>query len=408
MTLGASDPMTSTTIYMDNHATTQVDPRVVEAMLPFFSADYGNPGSIGHCYGETASDAVEQARSSIAHCLGAEPQEVVFTSGATESNNLAIRGVAERPRRRGNHLVSVHSEHHSVLEPLQRLARRGYELTLLDVEPHGSEHAGCLDPEKVLEVLRNDTMLVSVMLVNNEIGVLQQLYEIGKLCRERGVLVHCDATQAIGKIPVDVLEANVDLLSCSAHKCYGPKGVGMLYVRCRDPVVRLEAQITGGGQQSGRRSGTLNTPGIVGFSKALELCVAELPTEMARLAKLRDRLWNGLNERVSRLQLCGPALSASDPYGNPLRLPSNLNVSFGDVDGEALLLAMGNLAVSSGATCASTDPGPSHVLLALGMGEDLARSSLRFGLGRFNTEDEVETAIETVVVAVEQLRSKAG
>jgi len=386
-------------IYLDNHATTRVDPRVVESMLPFFSETFGNAGSVGHAFGEDASDAVERARETIAAGIGADPREIVFTGGATESNNLAIRGVAERPRRRGNHWVSVQTEHQAVLGPLARLAKRDYEVTLLDVESYESDRAGWLDPQKVKEALREDTVLVSVMLANNEIGVIQPLAEIGAICRERGVLLHCDATQAVGKIPVDVEALNVDLMSFSSHKIYGPKGVGALYVRRRNPSVRLEPQILGGGQEAGRRSGTLNTPGIVGFAKALELCLGELPDEAKRLAGLRNKLWAGLGEQLENLQLCGPIL---DPT---LRLPSNLNVSFGDVDGEALLLAMKELAVSSGATCASREPGPSHVLLALGMSEDQARSSLRFGLGRFSTEEQIEQAIALVAQGVNQLRA---
>jgi cysteine desulfurase len=394
-------------IYLDNHATTRVDPRVLEAMLPFFSDAYGNAGSVGHEFGETAKDAVEWARNTISPCLGAKPQEIVFTSGATESNNLAIRGVAERTRRRGNHLISVTTEHHAVLEPLQRLAKRGFELTLLDVEPYTSPKAGWLDPQKVADAMRDDTLLVSVMLANNEIGVIQPLAEIGSICRERGALLHCDATQAVGKIPVDLRQLPIDLMSFSGHKIYGPKGVGALYVKGSSPRVRLEPQITGGGQQEGRRSGTLNTPGIVGLAKALELSINELPTESQRLALLRNRLWEGLRDRLGELLLCGPALDAVDGDGRPLRLPGNLNISFGDVDGEALLMNMDNLAVSSGATCASSDPGPSHVLLALGMGEDRARSSLRFGLGRFNSEEEIEQAIEIVGSTVERMRKLA-
>ena len=389
-------------LYLDNHATTRVDPRVVEAMLPFFAEAYGNAGSKGHALGETASDAVERSRRTIAAGIGAEPREIVFTSGATESNNLAIGGVAERTRRRGNHLVSVNTEHQSVLGPLARLAKRDYEVTLLDVEQHQNDlvndHAGWLDPQKVADAIRDDTVLVSVMLANNEIGVIQPLAEIGKICRERGVLLHCDATQAVGKIPVDVEQLHVDLMSFSAHKIYGPKGVGALYVRRRNPIVRLEPQIVGGGQEGGRRSGTLNVPGIVGFAKALEVCLAELPTEAKRLANLRNRLWTRLHQEIETLQRCGPA------FDSEFRLPGNLNVSFGDVDGEALLLAMKGLAVSSGATCASAEPGPSHVLLALGMSEDKARSSLRFGLGRFNSEEEIEQAATIVAQAVQKLR----
>ena len=389
-------------IYLDNHATTRVDPRVVDAMLPYFTEHYGNSGSLTHSFGEQANSAVEAARESIAQGIGAEASEIVFTSGATESNNLAIRGVAERARRRGNHLVSVQTEHHAVLGPLQRLGKLDYDVTLLPVETHPGEQAGRVAPQHVADAIRDDTAIVSVMLANNEIGVIQPLQEIGQVCRERGVLLHCDATQAVGKIPVDVQELNVDLMSFTAHKMYGPKGVGALYVRRRNPTVRLDAQLLGGGQEKGRRSGTLNTTGIVGFAKALEICLADLVPEQARLAELRNRLWEGLQEKIADIALCGPQLVGE------LRLPNNLNVSFGDVDGEALLLEMKDLAVSSGATCASTDPGPSHVLLALGMTEDQARSSLRFGLGRFNTGEEINRSIEIVALAVEKLRKLAS
>lgn len=385
-------------IYLDNHATTRVDPRVVEAMLPYFNEQFGNAGSKSHAWGEAASTAVETARESIASALGATPREIVFTSGATESNNLAIRGVSERPRRRGDHLISVETEHQAVLGPLARLAKRGHDVALLSVEPYPSPRAGWLDPQKVADTIRDDTALVSVMLANNEIGVLQPLREIGEICRSRGVLLHCDATQAVGKIPVDVNHLNVDLLSFTAHKIYGPKGVGALYARRRNPTVRLEAQIIGGGQESGRRAGTLNTPGIVGFAAALQLCLADQESESSRQSELRQRLYDGLKNQHAEIQLCGPELTEN------LRLPGNLNVSFGDLDGEALLLAMPDLAVSTGATCSSTEPGPSHVLLALGMGEDAARSSLRFGLSRFTTEAEIDQSIRIVTQAVEKLR----
>jgi len=390
-------------VYMDNHATTRVDPRVVEAMLPYFDSVYGNPHSV-HAAGHEARDAVDAARQSIATAIGADAKEIVFTSGATESNNLSIRGVAERDCRRGNHLVSVATEHKAVLDPLARLSRRGYDVTLLEVEQHKSPRAGWLDPQKVAEAIRDDTCLVSVMLANNEIGVIQPLAEIAAVCKNRGVLLHCDATQAVGKMPVDLGTVDVDLMSFTAHKIYGPKGIGALYVRRRDPIVRLEAQIAGGGQQEGRRSGTLNVPGIVGFATALKLCIAELPAEMERLAGLRNTLAAGISEQLSNIQLCGPGLSSRTADGSPLRLPGNLNLSFGTVDGEALLLAMGNLAVSSGAACTSTDPEPSHVLRALGLSDDEARSSLRFGLGRFNTAEDVDFAVERVVDAVGRLR----
>src|SRR3954447_10686794 len=297
----------STTVYLDNHATTRVDPRVVQAMLPFFDEKYGNPHSV-HAAGHEARDAVEKSLQSIAAGIGARPSEVVFTSGATESNNLAISGVAQRERRRGNHLVGVATEHKAVLDPLARLARLGYEITLLDVERQPSPRAGWLDPQKVADAIRSDTCLVSVMLANNEIGVIQPLGEIAAICKSRGVLLHCDATQAVGKIPVDISALDVDLMSFTAHKIYGPKGIGALYVRRRDPIVRLDPQITGGGQQEGRRSGTLNVPGIIGFATALGLCLDELPNEMKRLATLRDRLTTELMNHLDNVQLCGPAL----------------------------------------------------------------------------------------------------
>ena len=398
---------TAQLVYMDNHATTRVDPRVVEAMLPYFTEKYGNAGSVGHAFGDEARAAVEQSRDSIAAAIGADAKEIVFTSGATESNNLAIRGIAERERRRGNHLVSVATEHKAVLDPLARLARRGYEVTLLGVKLAGSPRAGWLDPQQVAGALRDDTCLVSVMLANNEIGIIQPLAEISRLCRERGVLLHCDATQAVGKIPVDVAKLGVDLMSFTAHKIYGPKGIGALFVRGRDPIVRLDAQISGGGQQEGRRAGTLNVAGIVGFATALTLCLDELPTAMPRLATLRDRLAIEITQQLADVQLCGPAFDERYDDGTPLRLPGNLDLSFGNVDGEALLMAMGNFAVSSGATCSSTDPEPSHVLRALGLSEDAARSSLRFGLGRFNTAADVEFAAKRVVHAVRELRKLA-
>jgi cysteine desulfurase len=390
-------------IYLDNHATTRVDPRVAEAMAPYFTEVYGNPHSVHH-FGQKAREVVDTARASIAADIGADAKEIVFTSGATESNNLAIRGVAERERRRGSHLISVATEHRAVLDPLARLARRGYEVTLLAVEQHDSQRAGWLDPQKVADALQDDTCLVSVMLANNEIGVIQALAEIKAVCNARGVLLHCDATQAVGKFPVDVQALGVDLMSFSAHKMYGPKGIGALYVRQRDPVVRLDAQIVGGGQQQGRRSGTLNVPGIVGFARALRLCREEMATEVNRITLLRDELAAALMGQLENVQLCGPALDEAYDDGTPLRLPGNLNVSFGDVDGEALLLAMGNLAVSSGAACTSVDSEPSHVLRAIGLSDDAARSSLRFGLGRFTTEAEVGEAAKRVAGAVEKLR----
>lgn len=387
-------------IYLDNHATTRVDPRVVAAMLPAFDDNFGNPGSTSHVFGWRAKDAVDLARESIAATLGASPRELVFTSGATESNNLAIHGAAQRVRRRGNHCISVATEHKAVLDPLAKLGRRGFEITLLKVEQAGSPRAGWLDPQQVADALRDDTLLVSVMLANNEIGVIQPLAEIGRLCRERGVLLHCDATQAVGKMPVDVAQLGVDLLSFSGHKIYGPKGIGALFVRRSAPPVRLESQQDGGGQEGGLRSGTLNVPGIVGLAAALELCRAEMAAESVRLSELRQRLFDGLCAAIPDVGLNGPALDQPD-----LRLAGNLNCHFPRVDGEALMMSMRRIAVSSGSACTSTNPEPSHVLRALGMNDDLTRASLRFGLGRFNTAAEIDEAVGEVADAVRRLRA---
>lgn len=387
-------------IYMDNHATTRVDPRVVDAMLPYFTEMYGNPGSVSHSFGSEAMEAVTAARDTIATAIGATPREIVFTSGATESNNLAIRGVTDRQRRRGDHLISVVTEHKAVLDPLERLGRRGFEVTLLKVAGVGSPRMGILDPQQVADSIRDDTVLVSVMLANNEVGAINPVAEIGRICKERGVLLHCDATQAVGKMPVDVTELQVDLMSFSSHKLYGPKGVGALYVRRRQPHVRLQSQIDGGGQEGALRSGTLNVPGIVGFARAVELCLEELSSERERLRLLRAQLYEGLQSRLENVTLNGPSLEPTEQ-----RLPGNLNLSFGDVDGEALMMNMRLLAVSSGSACTSANPEPSHVLRALGIDEDLVRASLRFGLGRFNTDKETEVAIDTVAAAVERLRT---
>jgi len=391
--------VTDAPIYMDHHATTPVDERVVQAMMPYFMEVYGNPHSVSHAFGWDAKAAVDEARETIAAAFNAQAKEIVFTSGATESNNLAIRGVAERARRRGNHLISVRTEHKAVLDPLARLGRRGFEVTLLDVEPAASPTSGLLDVQQLAGAMRDDTLLVSVMLANNEIGVLQPIAEIGRLCKEREVLFHCDATQAVGKLPVDVEKLGIDLMSFSGHKMYGPKGVGGLYVRRRAPHVRLDPQIAGGGHEGGVRSGTLNVPGIVGLAEALKISLEAMEAEGFRLATLRDRLFEQLTAKLSDVRLNGPALDRPE-----LRLPGNLNVSFEYVDGEALLMSIGSLAVSSGAACTSANPEPSHVLRALGLNDDLTRSSLRFGLGRHNTVEEVDRAAEMVVEAVDRLR----
>jgi len=385
-------------IYMDNHATTRTDPRVVEAMLPFFGETYGNAGSTTHEFGHLAKDAVDRSRSVIAVALGARAREIVFTSGATESNNLALVGVAQRHAKRGRHLISVATEHPSVLDPLAKLAECGYEVTLLPVVEAPDPRAGLLDVDRLADAIRDDTILVSVMLANNEVGVIQPLVEIGRLCRERDVLLHTDATQAVGKMPIDVSQLGVDLMSLTAHKIYGPKGIGALYVRGR-PRVRLESFIDGGGQEFGLRSGTLNVPGIVGFARAVELAVGAMPEEPERLRGLRDRLFAGLKRVVPDVVLNGPALDPPE-----WRLPNNLNVSIPLVDGEALLVSMRDVAVSTGSACASADPEPSHVLRALGLSQTAARSSVRFGLGRFSTEEEVDFATGLVGDTVARLR----
>ena len=390
-------------IYMDNHATTRLDPRVLEAMLPYFSERFGNAGSSSHQFGWAAKEAVDSARQTIAEAIGARAKEIVFTSGATESDNLAIRGVAEKYRSKGQHLLSVCTEHPAVLDPLGRLQRRGYEVTLLPVIQSPDQQAGRILPGQVAEAIRDDTVLVSVMLANNEIGVIQPLEEIGRICKQRGVLLHTDATQAVGKIPVDVQRLQVDLMSFSAHKIYGPKGVGALYVRHQAPQVRLEPILAGGGQEGGLRSGTLNVPGIVGSARAVELCLEEMSSEQQRLRTLRDRLYEGLTAALSGVTLNGPALT---PPG--LRLPGNLNVSFARVDGETLLASVKDLALSSGSACTSASPEPSHVLLNLGIGPELVRSGVRFGLGRFNTSEEVEFAIGSIAEAVTRLRQMSS
>ena len=390
-------------IYFDNHATTPVDPRVLEAMSPYFTAVFGNAGSTSHAFGWAAKEAVDAARASIAAAIAARDKEIVFTSGATESNNLAIRGAAEKLAARGKHLISVATEHPSVLDPLARLARQGFEVTLLPVVAAGDPHCGRIRVEQLARAIRDDTILVSVMLANNEIGVIQPLAEIGRLCRERGVWLHTDATQAVGKMPISVEDLHVDLMSFSAHKIYGPKGVGALYVRSRGPRVRLEPLLDGGGQENGLRSGTLNVPGIVGLARALELCRDELDTEPPRLRLMRDRLFAALAAALPGVSLNGPALQPPE-----LRLPGNLNVSFAQVAGEALLLNLKDIALSSGSACTSAQPEPSHVLRSLGLSDEAVSGSVRFGLGRFNTAEEVETVIARVAEAVARLRKHSS
>jgi cysteine desulfurase len=378
-------------IYLDNHATTRVDPRVVEAMAPYWGQDYGNAASHGHLLGWRADEAVEQARAKLAAALGAEPREIVFTSGATEANNLALLGAAEAAPAGRNHLVSVATEHPSVLDPCRALEARGFQVTIL---PVGAD--GRIEPDAVAASLRDSTRLVSVMAANNEIGVLQPVAEIGALCRKRGVLFHSDAAQAFGKVPLDVAEA--DLLSLSAHKIYGPKGVGALYVRARRPRVRLEPRLFGGGHERGLRSGTLPVPLIVGFARAAELCLAEREAEAVRLAGLRERMLARLQASLGGVALNGDAQR---------RLPANLNLAFEGVDADQLLVELRGVALSTGSACTSATPTPSHVLTALGLPPERVRGSLRMGLGRFTTREEVDAAAAQLVACVERLRSGA-
>jgi cysteine desulfurase len=378
-------------VYMDNNATTRTDPRVLEAMLPFFTEHYGNAASRHHALGWKAEEAVEEARSQVAGLIGASSKEIVFTSGATESDNLALKGVAAMYRRKGNHVVTAVTEHHAVLDPARRLEREGFRVTFLPVDRYGRVSA-----VQVAEALTEQTILISVMMANNEVGTLQPVAEIGKLCKERGVLFHSDAVQAVGKVPVDVQALGIDLLSISAHKLYGPKGVGALYVRRREPHVRLEPLFDGGGHERGMRSGTLPVPLIVGFGKACALCQEDMSEEAERLRRLRERLHLGIMD-----QLAGVFLN-----GHPTeRLPGNLNLSFAHVEGEALMMSMRSVALSSGSACTSASIEPSYVLKALGISDDLAHGSLRFGLGRFTTEEEVDFVIDEVVENVNRLRA---
>ncbi len=377
-------------IYMDNHATTPVDPRVVEAMLPYFSDKFGNAASRNHVFGWTAEEAVENARAQIARLVNATPKEIVFTSGATESDNLAIKGVAEMYREKGNHIITQVIEHKAVLDACKRLEKYGYEVTYLPVERDGR-----INLDDLRRAITPKTILITIMYANNEIGVIQPIDEIGKIAKGKGVFFHVDGVQAIGKVPVDVQKDNIDLLSLSAHKLYGPKGVGALYVRRRNPRVQLSAIIDGGGHERGMRSGTLNVPGIVGFGKACELCQNEMAEEGERLRRLRDRLKDSIFAQLDEVYINGSVTH---------RLPHNLNVSFAFVEGESLLMGINDIAVSSGSACTSATLEPSYVLKALGVGEDLAHTSIRFGLGRFNTEEEVDYVVSRVVETVRRLR----
>ena len=378
-------------IYMDHHATTPVAPEVFEAMRPYFCERFGNAASRSHPFGWAAEEAVEQARAQVAHLLGCKAAEIVWTSGATEADNLAIKGVAAAYREKGRHLITSRIEHHAVLDPCKRLEREGYQVTYLPVDATGR-----VDPADVEQAITKETILISIMAANNEIGTLQPIAEIGRIAKRRGVLFHTDAAQYVGRLPLSVDEWQVDLLSASAHKCYGPKGVGALYVRMSKPRVKLIPQMDGGGHEKGRRSGTLNVPGCVGFGAACALAERELPTEAARLTALRERLRAALWAGLEHLHLNGHVTE---------RLPGNLNVSFKFIEGESLLMALKGIAVSSGSACTSATLEPSYVLLALGVGEELAHASIRFGLGRGNTEEEVDFAAAQVVENVTRLRA---
>jgi cysteine desulfurase len=380
----------STPIYLDNLATTRVDPRVLEGMLPFFSENYGNPASRTHSFGWKANEAVEQARAQVAALLGGSAREVVFTSGATESNNLAIKGVAEAYRQQGNRIVTCCTEHKAVLDCCRELEDQGFEVVYLPVDA-----AGMIDLGQLEAALDERTILVSLMAANNEIGTVQPLAEIGALVRDKGGLWHCDAAQAAGKIELDVAGLGIDLLSISAHKIYGPKGVGALWVGTRRPRTRLRALFSGGGQERGLRAGTLNVPGIVGLGLACSLCQGEMPGEARRLRALRQRLYSGIAGQLDDVRLNGHLQQ---------RLPGNLNLSFGGLDGAGLLLALRDIALSSGSACTAGSNAPSHVLQAIGLDDALAFASLRFGLGRFNTAEEIDYAIERVVEEVTRLR----
>jgi cysteine desulfurase len=392
-------------IYMDHHATTPVDPRVLEAMTPYFMRAFGNASSRSHVFGWEAEAAVDEARRQVAEGIHASPKEIVFTSGATESDNLAILGTARAYRSKGTHVVTAATEHNAVLDSCHELEREGFEVTYL-----APDRTGRIDAGQVAAAIREDTVLVTLMLANNEIGTIHPLAEIGAVCRERGVLFHTDAVQGFGKIPFDVEAMSVDLASVTAHKLYGPKGIGALYVRARKPRVRLQPLFHGGGHERGMRSGTLNVPGIVGFGKAVEISLALRDEEARRLRGLRQRLFKGIIAELTGISVNGPplpglaadgSLAAGEDEG---RLPGNLNLSFEGVEGEALLMGVKDVAVSSGSACTSASLQPSHVLKAIGVPDDLAHASIRFGLGRSNTAEEVDFTVGAVASAVRRLR----
>ncbi|MFL5812118.1 MAG: IscS subfamily cysteine desulfurase [Bdellovibrionia bacterium] len=377
-------------IYLDNHATTPMDPEVLQTMLPYFTDVFGNAASRNHEFGWTAEAAVEKARSQIAKLIGATDKEIIFTSGATESDNLALLGVAEMYKEKGRHIITSPIEHKAILDACHHLETKGFTITQVPVDKYGM-----VTPEAVKAAIRPDTILVSVMAANNEIGTINPVAEIGKVCRDHGVFFHTDAVQALGKVEINVDKMNIDLLSISAHKIYGPKGIGALYVRRKNPRVRLSPIIHGGGHERGMRSGTLNVTGIVGFGKACELAQKNMASEVERIKKLRDKLWDGIRSQLDEVYLNGHPTE---------RLSNNLNVSFAFVEGESLMMGMKELAVSSGSACTSASLEPSYVLKSIGVGEDLAHTSIRFGLGRFTTEEEIDFTIDKVVTTVKKLR----
>src|SRR6188768_1258684 len=377
-------------IYMDYHATTPADPRVVEAMLPYFTEHFGNAASRNHPFGWEAEEAVDTARKQVADLIGANAKEIVFTSGATESDNLAIKGVAEMYREKGNHIITCVTEHKAVIDTCKRLEKDGYRVTYLPVAKDGR-----ISLDELKAAITDKTILITIMTANNEIGVVQPIAEIGAIAKEKAILFHTDAVQAVGKVPFNVNELKVDMASISAHKMYGPKGVGALYVRRRNPRVLLTPMIDGGGHERGMRSGTLNVPGIVGLGKAAQIAAEELDKEMAEMFRLRERLRKTLERELDEIYINGDLEK---------RLPGNLNMSFAYVEGESLLMGIHDVAVSSGSACTSASLEPSYVLKALGVGEDLAHTSIRFGIGRFNTEEEVDYVAKRVIEVVQRLR----
>jgi cysteine desulfurase len=377
-------------VYLDNNATTPVDPRVLDAMLPYFREKFGNAASRSHQFGWEAEEAVEHAREQIAAVIGADAKEIIFTSGATEGNNIAIKGIAAMYGERGKHIITQVIEHKAVIDPCKWLETQGFRVTFLPVDRYG-----LVDPDALKQAMTPDTILVSIMHGNNEIGTLHPIADIGRLCKERGVLFHTDCCQTFGKVPIDVQAMGIDLLTCSGHKIYGPKGIGALYVRRKNPRVRCEPVIHGGGHERGMRSGTLNVPGIVGMGRAAEICRAGLAEESAKLTALRDRLRDGILSQLDEVKLNGHPTQ---------RTPTNLNLSFAYVEGESLMMGFPDIAVSSGSACTSASLEPSYVLKGLGVGDDLAHSSIRFSLGRFNTEDEIDYVIDRVVEVVRRLR----